>query len=177
MFERILVALDTSPHNQSVFDTALSLAKLTQARLLLAHILPAPEMNLANLRSIADCAEHPTPYDEMPLTPNQRRHWEEQGLEMLRSFYQVAKDRGIGADLAQPLANPGDKLCKLAIDWGADLIVTGRRGLTEQDETVMISVSSHVIHHSPCPVLVVQHEPCSTKRATQDGRMASSHPG
>ncbi|WP_442949349.1 universal stress protein [Nostoc sp.] len=42
------------------------------------------------------------------------------------------------------------------MSWGADLIVLGRRGLKGFAELLAGSVSNHVVHHSPCSVLVVQ---------------------
>ncbi|HEY9662380.1 MAG TPA: universal stress protein [Allocoleopsis sp.] len=145
MFDRILVALDTLPSNLQVFDTALSLAKLTQSRLLLAHIL------LPN---------SPAHYCLSPEDPEDQ---EARHLEMLRSFHSMAQQANIGADLAQPLARPGDEICKLAVDWGADLIVMGRRGGNETKEPIdgssqPSSVSNYVVQHASCPVLVLQHQ-------------------
>jgi nucleotide-binding universal stress UspA family protein len=133
MFERILVALDTSASNTQVFETALSLAKLINARLMLTHILPCEE------------------------TLNQPIACESQGLAMLREFHATAAAAGIGSDLAQPLANPGHQICELAIGWGADLIVVGRRDLIEAEAPD--SVSHHVTCNALCPVLIVQHYP------------------
>jgi nucleotide-binding universal stress UspA family protein len=134
MFERILVALDTSVSSAEVFETALSLAKLVNARMMLAHVLPCEETN------------------ESPVS------CESQGFSVLRKFHATATAAGVGCDLAQPLANPGHQICELAIGWGADLIVMGRRDFTTTDE-LSNSVSHHVVCHASCPVLVVQHHP------------------
>lgn len=133
MFTRILVAIDTSLNDHHVFQTALSLAELTQARLLLAHILPDAEQSPQHLE-------------------------DEKGLEMLRHFHSLAKACGIGADIAQPLANPGDKICNLAIDWGADLIIMGRRDAADLEVSMQSSVSNYVVCNAACPVLVTQHQ-------------------
>lgn len=147
MFERILVALDNSSNNTSVFETALSLAKWADARLMLAHVLPCDDMSVAE----------PSRHHDTPLSLETQGACEAQGLKMLREFHAIATTAGIGSDLAQPLANPGHQICDLAIGWGADLIVVGRRGLTETDEAIYGSVSQYVTHHAPCPVLIVQH--------------------
>lgn len=143
MFARILVALDASPNNQIVFEKALSLAQLTQARLLLAHIL----------------ADQPSCSLLTPSTaPLRSANEEDQGLEMLRSFHVHALNAGVNADLAQPLANPSNEICDLAIEWGADLIVMGRRGLPENHDSIPNSVSNYVMHHTTCPVLVLHQD-------------------
>lgn len=150
MFDRILVALDTLPTNLQVFDTALSLAKLTQSRLLLAHVL------------LPDSPAH------YLLSQEEQEEQEARHLEMLRSFHAMAYQAGVGADLAQPLAKPGDEICKLAVDWGADLIVMGRRGAHETKKPIegsspSGSVSNYVVQHASCPVLVLQHQEIELK--------------
>ncbi|WP_416673186.1 universal stress protein [Egbenema bharatensis] len=159
MFERILVAIDTSTGDRHVFDTALSLAQLTQARLLLAHVLSDLDtMNDSDTRRRGDAEGNPH-YDEMPRLANAPAH-HANGLEMLRQFHAIAKASGIGADIAQPLANPGDKICNLAIDWGADLIVMGRREPEDLQTSTQSSVSDYVVCSTSCPVLVIQHQKC-----------------
>lgn len=151
MFERILVALDASSHSNQVFNTALSLAKLANARLLLTHVL-LHKLDDSEIRGLVDRDPALTGYDES-VSPKQD---ETEGLEMLRTFHRLAASAKIGADLAQPLANPAHMICNLAYDWGADLIVMGHRGLIATDEAIFSSVSTYVMHHATCPVLVVQ---------------------
>ena len=42
-----------------------------------------------------------------------------------------------------------------AEESGADLIVVGTRGLNAAKRLVLGSVSTNVVHHAPCDVLVV----------------------
>lgn len=164
MFARILVAIDTSVSDKHVFDTALSLAQLTQARLLLAHILPSLDINNSSeLRQRADLEANPTQDDEISSSYSlpENAH----SLEMLRHFHTIAKACGVGADIAQPLANPGDKICNLAIDWGADLIVMGRREPADLAISIQSSVSNYVVHNASCPVLITQHH--TSNRSTE----------
>jgi len=158
MFERILVALDNSANNRAVFETALSLAKWANARLMLAHVLPCENLELPELNQLADRHTSSTHYSDSTPSLENQQVCEAQGLQMLREFHAIATTAGVGSDLAQPLANPGHQICDLAIGWGADLIVIGRRGLTEADEAIQGSVSQYVTHHAPCPVLIVQHQ-------------------
>jgi nucleotide-binding universal stress UspA family protein len=164
MFARILVAIDTSVSDKHVFDTALSLAQLTQARLLLAHILPhLDNTKSSDFHRFADPEPNLTQPNNISLSANPRE--EVHSLEMLRRFHSIAKACGVGADIAQPLANPGDKICNLAIDWGADLIVMGRREPAELEVSIQSSVSNFVVCNAPCPVLITQHNElnCATE--------------
>jgi nucleotide-binding universal stress UspA family protein len=52
--------------------------------------------------------------------------------------------------------SPGPTLCQVAEDRGADVIVVGSRGHGALKRALLGSVSSHVLHHAPCPVLVLR---------------------
>ena len=53
-------------------------------------------------------------------------------------------------------SSPADLLLKCAQDEGCDLIVMGSRGLGPLKGLFMGSVSSYVVTHSVCPVLIVK---------------------
>jgi nucleotide-binding universal stress UspA family protein len=52
--------------------------------------------------------------------------------------------------------NPADVLVEEAEESGADLIVVGTRGLNAARRLVLGSVSTNVVQHAPCDVLVVR---------------------
>ena len=52
--------------------------------------------------------------------------------------------------------DPARALCDVAREAGADVVVVGSRGHGFLRRALMGSVSSHVLHHAPCPVLVVR---------------------
>lgn len=58
-------------------------------------------------------------------------------------------------------------LVEVADETGADLVVTGRRGLTSLVELLAGSVSQHLIHRARCPVVVLPPAPPAEKRAHQ----------
>ena len=51
---------------------------------------------------------------------------------------------------------PGPELCRVATDLGADVIAVGSRGQGALRRALLGSVSSHVIHNAPCPVMVIR---------------------
>ena len=65
-------------------------------------------------------------------------------------------ERGIEAKLVEGHGNPADVIVQEAEDSGADLIVIGTRGLNAAKRLVLGSVSTNVVHHAPCDVLVVR---------------------
>jgi nucleotide-binding universal stress UspA family protein len=53
---------------------------------------------------------------------------------------------------------PADAIVDLGEGMGADLIVVGSRGLGAVGRLLVGSVSEGIVHHAPCPVLVVRGE-------------------
>jgi len=51
---------------------------------------------------------------------------------------------------------PGSAICDVAKERGADVIVVGSRGRGAIKRALLGSVSAHVVHNAPCPVLVVR---------------------
>jgi nucleotide-binding universal stress UspA family protein len=54
------------------------------------------------------------------------------------------------------MGNPAEVIVQEAEDSGADLIVVGTRGLHATKRLFIGSVSTNVVHHAPCDVLVVR---------------------
>jgi nucleotide-binding universal stress UspA family protein len=65
-------------------------------------------------------------------------------------------ERGIEARLVEGHGHAADVIVQEAEESGADLIVVGTRGLNAAKRLVLGSVSTNVVHHAPCDVLVVR---------------------
>lgn len=158
MFDRILVAMDTSAIGKDVFEEALCLAKVSNARLMLLHVLSGEAEGSASVPIFPTMGYYPGVSDRtLELYQQQWQEMEKYGLELLRSYTSQANTAGITAEFHQCAGSPGRIICKTARDWKADLIVIGRRGLSGLSELLLGSVSNHVLHHAPCSVLTVQH--------------------
>lgn len=64
--------------------------------------------------------------------------------------------RGITARTRLAMGEPADVVVDVAEEEKAELIILGTRGLNLAKRIVMGSVSSSVLHHAPCSVLVVR---------------------
>ena len=159
MYQKILIALDMSKMAETVFEHGLSLAKQEQnSHLLLLHILSVEEEN-SPLPIPSDLKEmYPAAGNDLTLE-TWKEQWEEfeiSGIKMLESYQNKAKERDITTEIQQVYGNPGSKICKVAKEWRADVIVMGHRGLSGLQEFFLGSVSNYVLHHAPCSVLIVQ---------------------
>ncbi len=157
MFSRILVAMDDSAEGDHIFEEALSIAKMTNARLMLMHVLSATEVECLDVYE-SSLEERSSDNLNYRTQNHHNQQWEcarQHGLENLRSRHAAMCDAGISADIGLPAGNPGQQICEMAHKWGANLILLGRRGLTDQEDYVFNSVSNYVLHHAPCAILVV----------------------
>ena len=63
---------------------------------------------------------------------------------------------GIDAPARVLHGDPGAEICREAEEGGYDLVVVGSHGSGLVKRVLLGSVSHHVLHHAPCPVLLVR---------------------
>jgi nucleotide-binding universal stress UspA family protein len=153
MYTKILAAFDRSSRGQQIFEAALTLAKANHAALMLLHILSR------------DAEDNPIRYSPKLMSYDEddlkvyRQEWEEfvqSTYQRLESLKQEAMIEGVAAEFKQLEGSPGKTICNFAQEWGADLIVIGRRGYSSASEMFIGSVSSYIIHRCNCSVHIVQ---------------------
>lgn len=172
MINKILVAVDRSESNKFVFDSAVSLAKVTGANLMLLHILCEDEEDYPLLSSYA---YYPS-LDEENNDSNREKlsEYEQWGLSFLESLAQKAKEAGVDTEYTQLTGYPGQTICEIANSWSSDLIVVGSRGLKGFKEMFLGSVSNYVTHHAHCSVLIVRH--ALDNQSNQDSLASKTKP-
>lgn len=154
MIDKILIALDYSDNKETVFDTAVSLAKTTGANLMLLHVLAEDEPGFPVIPSYT---YYPVLDDyDYKLYQKKLEDYKQRGIDFLQKKAQAAKMAGINTEITQSAGNPGRSICELANTWSADLILVGSRGLKGIKEMFLGSVSNYVTHHAPCSVLIVR---------------------
>ncbi len=174
MFHKILVAIDTSTIGKSVFEEALALAKAVNASLMLLHVLTAEEEGMPNVPMFSSLEYYLDPSGKtLEIYQEEWETFEEQGLELLRSRAQEANAAGVTTEFTQNTGSPGRTICEVACNYGADLIVIGRRGRSGLSELILGSVSNYVLHHAPCCVLTVQHPVTAISKAAPAEQVGS----
>jgi nucleotide-binding universal stress UspA family protein len=157
MFNKILVAIDQSDMGKHVFDEALSLAKATDAELMLLHVLSPFDEQYPTAVGLQADGIYPTfRAEDIDYSLG---HWDtlkQEGIEFLTLLNNQAIAQNVTVDFTQELGDPSRLICEFARVWKADLIVIGRRGRSGFSEFILGSVSNYVLHHAPCSVLTVQ---------------------
>ena len=156
-FHQILVAIDQSNLCEAVFSQALNLADLNKAKLMLVHCINSEIVGESPITMPLEMGLYSpmvnTAYENQNNIMQQRL---EESKAMLRRYCETATSRGITTEFDYKIGDPGQYLCQVARNWGADLIVLGRRGHKGLTEVFLGSVSNYVLHNAHCSVLVVQ---------------------
>lgn len=156
-FQRILVAIEESPLDPSVFRAALELAHSNKAVLRLLHCI-SNEI-VTQPRSSTSFETNFSPSLLMDNYQTQEMiidHQIEEAQSILQRYSQEAISHGVPTESDYLVGEVGYQLCEAAKDWAADLIVVGRQGRSKWAEALLGSVSNYVVHHAPCSVLVIQ---------------------
>ncbi len=140
---KILLAYDGSENAKRALERAIVLSKGSNSELTIAYHVDleafetfAARHLLAELRDkmVADAEKLVA---EAASTTNQR------GVPSVRTL--VLQD-----------GDPADAMLSVAIGEGVDLIVVGRRGVRALERFLLGSVSSRIVDHAKCDVLVVK---------------------
>lgn len=160
MFHRILVALDQSEHRQQVFESAATLAQAMNAKLKLLQVLTSTEADFPiyplTQMDVGFMLDDAMYKELLQQYARERQEFEVRHRDRLQRLADAAIAQGIPTEYLLGVGSPGQQICQIARDWGADAIVLGRRGNSGIKELLMGSVSNYVVHHAPCSVLVMQ---------------------
>jgi nucleotide-binding universal stress UspA family protein len=80
----------------------------------------------------------------------------EERTNALAEARRYLEGRSLEGVFVEGTGHPADVLVQEAEESGADLIVVGTRGQNAAKRLVLGSVSTTVVHHAPCDVLVVR---------------------
>lgn len=156
-FKKVLVAIDNLITSTEIFEQAVDLAEQFKGNLLICHCLQDEIPNTPEMLSLSGIGNVFSP-EIWELQEQSINEASSELLSWMKSLQQKAEEKGIQAESTYLIGNPGEEICKLAREWQADIVVMGRRGLSGFSEILFGSVSNYVLHHSPCAVLVVQHQ-------------------
>ncbi len=149
---KFLVAIDGSTASQHALEKALSLAKPSGADLVLLNVAEHPSS--AYWPGVLPTGE-PLPFQNIPVAELEEsvRAVAEATLNEAREYCKAA---GVSCEARLEFGSPRDTICDVAETERPDILIIGSRGLGNMQRLMLGSVSDYVIHHAPCPVLVVR---------------------
>lgn len=143
MFKRILFPTDQSAHSHKAQDFAMDLAEKYNSEIIILNVF-----KLSRQLYTAESIYYMYLDDIESKTAELRRMF-------LEKIEQEAKSRNIKVSSTVEEGSPGTIIVDTANKENCDLIVMGTRGLNALERTLIGSVSNYVIHHSKCPVMLI----------------------
>jgi len=140
VFRKILVAFDGSPNSKVACEFATTLAEGYKSKITIGHVLPPISNLTASLRDEYEASvENKANIEALKIESQLNRQGIEAKTRILRAKGSIA-----------------DSLIDFSNDQKVDLIVAGTRGLGAFRRMVLGSVSTNLLNHASCPVLVVR---------------------
>lgn len=132
--KKILVAYDGGEPAHKALETAIELASRYDASISVVSVVPF----------------HP---GRAPMDP-----WDDAAVhaQALDEARQILAERGMTADLLEPIGDPAATIERIANDGGYDTVVVGSRGLGAISRFLQGSVSGHVATHSNATVVIAR---------------------
>jgi nucleotide-binding universal stress UspA family protein len=145
LFSKIVVALDGSESSNKVYEVAAQLAKLSNGKLIIVHVV-APPLPVGGLF-----------YTDVSGIDKIRIDLEEAGRRLLQNYFEKSiNEYKIAVETTLTQGYPPDAIIREADSKGADLIVVGSRGFSGAKQFFIGSVPNSVLHRSSIPVLLVK---------------------
>lgn len=138
--KKFMVCIDGSDHAWHALETATSLMK-PYDRLLVVTIPPLIDINPALGAAIWDAL-------------NKER--DDAVAKILLQAEKAGDGLNYSTIVGEPAGGPREELLRIAQSEKADILVVGQRGLGAIKRAIMGSVSTYLIHHAECDVLVVR---------------------
>jgi len=142
MIKKILLPTDGSDRSMDAVRYAISLAKQTNASIMVLSVVDERVKSLT-------------------FAPDIKAFLDSAFVEVAKTYVEVAekeiKKEGISVDKSVRVGIPADEIIKEAEDSGADIIVIGSHGRTALQSALLGSVTMSVIHkETDIPVLIVR---------------------
>ncbi|HAG07050.1 MAG: UspA domain protein [Clostridia bacterium 62_21] len=139
MFRKILVAYDGSEQAQHALRVALDIAQRYGAEVCTATVVHVPD--------------YAGTVDEVDEQMQRAREFYGKTLQQAQFWGEQA---GVKITTQLLFGHVGETLVRFAAQENADLVVAGARGLSAIRRYLMGSVSTFLVQHARCPVLVVK---------------------
>ena len=159
LFKNVLVPTDGSQNSKRAIRIAAVIAKKSRARLIVIHVVPTPIYHLYMRETPSLSGYLPTENRKTP-TPfvGEYMDFEDEARKMVNDGVLLAKIHGVKAtgQVIRHVPSIVEAITDFAVKKRVDLIVIGTRGLTGFKKLLLGSVTSGIVSHAHCEVLVVR---------------------
>lgn len=142
---KIVIALDASTHSDRALEFVARMRWPAGSRVIVLSVLQPMASTLTSA------------YEPGVIAPGDLEGLRQQLEELVASAERTLREVGISTEGRVLSGDPRETLVQAAQSERADLVVVGSHGRTGIARMMLGSVSSHVVTHAPCSVLVVKH--------------------
>ena len=141
MFSKILVPVDGSENSHRALDTALFLSEKLGAKVTAIHVMEdVPVLHIQSEKLLREMLDA----------------YKKENQLILSKSSEIATKKGLNINTKLLQGNPGSTILAFCEKEKFDIIIMGSRGMGKFRELVLGSVSSKVLHHSICPVMIIR---------------------
>jgi nucleotide-binding universal stress UspA family protein len=140
----VLLATDGSPTAEKATDTAIELAQLLETELIVASVWSIPSATVG--------------FAPVPVPTDLDKLGEDGAHTVALRAAARAKEQGVEARVCVLRGFPVEEICLAAERFDPRFLVVGSHGWGALKRALFGSVSTGVLHHATCPVLVVRGE-------------------
>jgi nucleotide-binding universal stress UspA family protein len=141
LFSKILVPVDGSDNSLRALDAALVLSEKIGSEVTAIHVMEdIPVLHIESeklLRKLID-------------------DFKKESQLILSRCSEIAAKKGLSLNTKLLQGNASSSILEFCEKGGYDTIVMGSRGIGKFKELVLGSVSSKVLHHSSCAVMIIR---------------------
>ena len=141
MFSKVLVPVDGSDNSLRALDAALLLSEKIGSEVTAIHVMEdIPVLHIQSEKLLRKLIED----------------FKKESQLILSRSSDIAAKKGISLNTKLLQGNAGSTILYFCENGKFDVIVMGSRGMGKFKELVLGSVSSKVVHHASCPVMIIR---------------------
>ena len=137
----MLVPVDGSENSYRALDAALFLSQKLGSDITVLHVME--EVPITHIES-------------QKLLRELLENYEKESEEILSKCSEIARKKGLTINTILLQGNPASIILDFSKKEKYDIVIMGSRGMGKFKELILGSVSSKIVHHSPCGVLLIR---------------------
>ena len=141
MFTKILVPVDGLDNSYRALESALVLSEKLGSIISVVNVMEqVPITHIESEKLLSELLEA----------------YKKENQEILSKCSDIARQKGIAIKTVLLQGNPAPVILDYSKKENFDLVIMGSRGMGKFKELIIGSVSSKIVHHSPCAIMIIR---------------------
>ena len=141
MFTKILVPVDGSDNSYKALEASLVLSEKLGSNISVVNVMEqVPITHIESEKLLNELLEA----------------YKKENQEILSKCSDIARQKGITIKTVLLQGNPAPAILDYSKKENFDLVIMGSRGMGKFKELILGSVSSKIVHHSPCAIMIIK---------------------